>query len=84
MKSIFSSPNTESENKSTTQITGFNGGLGVAFPLGKNATFDVLGGYSSITFKDKDDNPNNARGVVGHWGLKIGFNVFLNGKSSAD
>lgn len=59
------------------------GGAGVAIPIGKRATFDMMAGYNSLTFKEKDDNDDNYRNIIGTIGLKFGFVVFL-GKDKAE
>ncbi len=52
-------------------------GIGVAIPLGEKASFDALVGYHSTIYKDKEDNENNSRNIVGTVGLKLGFTIFL-------
>ena len=65
----------DSEYKSS--IMSFGGGIGLAAPLGERIMFDVLAGYDSLTIKDKEDNDDNYRTVIGTLGLKIGFTVLL-------
>ena len=60
-----------------SNLTTFGGGAGIAAPLGEKVTLDVSVGYYSTTIKDKEDNPNNDRTVIGTLGLKFGFTVFL-------
>jgi hypothetical protein len=53
------------------------GGAGVAIPIGKRASFDMMAGYNSLNFKEKEDNDDNYRTIIGTFGLKFGFIVFL-------
>ncbi|MBW6492593.1 MAG: porin family protein [Lentimicrobium sp.] len=53
------------------------GGIGIAAPLGDKVAVDFLVGYFSTTVKDKEDNPDNERTVIGTLGLKFGVVVFL-------
>ena len=55
----------------------FGGGIGLAAPLGEKVTFDIMAGYDSLTVKDKEDNDDNYRTVIGTLGLKIGFTILL-------
>ena len=55
----------------------FGGGIGMAAPVSDRITFDVLVGYNSLTYKDKDDNDDNDRTVIGTFGIKLGFIIFL-------
>lgn len=65
------------DSEFVASIVTFGGGAGVALPLGEKVTFDVSAGYYSTTIKDKEDNPDNDRTVIGTLGLKLGFTVFL-------
>ena len=65
------------ENRSTTSLKEFGGGLGAAFPLGKKVCFDVLAGYYCQIIKDIENNSDNDRVRIGTLGLKLGFTVFL-------
>jgi hypothetical protein len=67
-----------SEDKSA--LHSFGGGLGVAAPLGEKVTLDFMIGYNSLTIKSKEDNPDDDRMVMGTFGIKVGFLVFLGGK----
>jgi hypothetical protein len=58
-------------------IMSIGGGVGLAAPLGERVTFDVLAGYNSLSLKDKEDNEDNDRWVIGTLGLKVGFTIFL-------
>lgn len=62
---------------SKQSINCYGGGVGLAVPLSKKATFDTSLTYNSLTVKDKDDNPDNVRTVEGTFGIKFGFHVFL-------
>ncbi|MEN8137482.1 MAG: outer membrane beta-barrel protein [Bacteroidota bacterium] len=63
--------------ESKTGIMSFGGGVGIAAPLGDKVTLDFLAGYNSLTVKDKEDNEDNERMVIGTFGLKVGFTVML-------
>ena len=65
----------ESKNKSSANT--FWGGAGLAFPVGERVTIDLMAGYNSLTLKDKEDNPDNSRYVIGTLGIKLGAVVFL-------
>ena len=58
-------------------VMGFGGGIGLAAPLGERVTFDVLAGYYTSTYKQKEDNEDNDRTVLGFLGLKLGFTILL-------
>ena len=72
------SSSNDSKNKSS--VNSFGVGAGIAIPLGDRVTFDVLAGYSSLTIKEKENNDDNYRTVVGTIGLELGVIVFLGGK----
>jgi hypothetical protein len=65
----------DDEYKSSVMSIG--GGIGLAAPLGERVMFDVLAGYNSLTVKDKEDNDDNDRTVIGTLGLKLGFTILL-------
>ncbi len=69
------SGNTDEEDKSG--ILSVGGGVGIATLLGDKASFDVMLGYNSMTVKDKKDNPDNERTIMGTLGLKLGFIIYL-------
>jgi len=81
MYSVGSQKNSsEWEEREYTNKTGvqlYSVGIGVAIPLGEKASFDALVGYQSAIIKDKEDNENNERTIVGTVGLKFGFTIFL-------
>ncbi len=52
----------------------FGGGVGAAFPLGDRVTFDVMAGYTSMTYKDKE---NDYKETIGGIGLRMGFMVYF-------
>jgi len=62
-----------------TGISGFNVGAGIGLPLGEKVVLDMALGYQSMSFKQKEDNENNYRTVIGTLGLKVGIIVFLGG-----
>ena len=73
----------EYEGGSSTNKSGlhsFGGGLGVAAPLGEKVTLDFMVGYNSLSIKSKEDNPDDDRMIMGTFGIKVGFLVFLGGK----
>jgi len=54
------------------------GGVGAALPLGEKVTFDVMAGYSHITWTEKDSEGGETRKyITGGFGLKMGFSVYL-------
>jgi len=67
----------DGENTYKYGIQLYSVGIGVAFPLGKKVSFDTLVGYKSTIYKAKQDNENNNRTIVGTFGLKLGFTIFL-------
>jgi hypothetical protein len=62
-----------------TGISGFNIGAGIGLPLGEKVLLDMALGYQSMSFKEKEDNEDNYRTVIGTLGLKVGIVVFLGG-----
>ena len=64
-------------NKSNSSILAFGGGAGIAVPLKRTATFDVMLGYNTLTVKETKNNPDNTRTVMGTIGLKLGFIIFI-------
>ena len=60
-----------------SSVMSIGGGVGIAAPLGDKVTFDVMAGYNSLTVKDKEDNDDNDRTVIGTFGLKLGFTILL-------
>tara|TARA_B100001057_G_scaffold431671_1_gene459316 strand:+ start:395 stop:637 length:243 start_codon:yes stop_codon:yes gene_type:complete len=65
----------DDEYKSSVMLIG--GGIGLASPLGENVMLDILAGYNSLTLKDKEENDDNDRIVIGTLGLKIGLTILL-------
>lgn len=55
----------------------FGGGIGLAVPLGEKVHFDLMAGYTWLSIKAKQDNPNDDREVMGSFGFRVGFNVLL-------
>lgn len=68
-----------SDDHSTFKIgvTNYGGGVGLAIPIGNKATFDTMVGYNSLIFKNKDDDSDNAKYVIGTFGFKFGFHFYL-------
>ena len=60
-----------------TKVNSYGGGAGIAIPIGKKVTFDTMLGYSSTSFKDKEDNPDNEKNILGGFGINFGFQVYL-------
>lgn len=54
----------------------FGLGVGAAKPLGENVMLDGLVGYSSITWKDEDDD----KYIYSSIGLRVGFTLFFGPK----
>jgi len=65
---------------SSTDFSAYGGGLGMTVPIGNVAAFDVMLDYSTLTYKERDDNPDNVRTIIGTVGVKLGFVVFLHTK----
>lgn len=63
--------------ESTTGLTSFGGGAGLVAPLSNKVAFDLMMGYISTSIKDKDDNDDNEKTVIGTFGIKFGVVVFL-------
>lgn len=75
IKYAYSSDQSSDENKSS--LNSFGGGAGLAFPLGRIVTFDILVGYSHMVLKDKENNDNNYRDISNSAGVKMGFTILL-------
>lgn len=69
-----------STNDTKMSLIIIGGGGGIAAPLGDRLTFDVLLGYNSMTLREKKNNPNNERTVIGTLGFKLGFSFYLGKK----
>jgi hypothetical protein len=67
----------QNEDESKSSLNSIGGGVGVAFPLGRIVTFDMLVGYSHMVLKDKEDNDNNYRDIANSAGVKVGFTILL-------
>jgi outer membrane protein len=67
----------DDEGEEKIGVSGFNAGAGIGLSLGEKAVLDMALGYQSLTFKEKEDNPDNERAIVGTFGLKVGIVVFL-------
>jgi hypothetical protein len=64
----------------------FGGGIGVAIPIGGHASFDIMAGYTTTTYKAKEytnaegdtfENDDNDRNINGTFGVKFGFLVMI-------
>jgi outer membrane protein len=73
----ITSENENEEDKSKTNTNSFSAGAGISTPLGDKVALDLMLGYLSMTMKDKEDNDNNERTIIGTLGLKFGVVVFL-------
>ncbi|MFO7613287.1 MAG: outer membrane beta-barrel protein [Bacteroidales bacterium] len=65
------------EEKMKHSLTMFNGGVGLAVPIGSRASFDTMISYNSLTIKEKEDNPENSREIIGTFGIRFGLTVSL-------
>jgi hypothetical protein len=65
------------EDTYKTAVNSYGGGAGIAIPIGNKVTFDTMLGYSSTSFKDKEDNQDNEKTILGGFGIKFGFQVYL-------
>jgi len=61
-----------------TNISRFNGGIGLATQLGNKVSFDTVLGYSYVIEKDPDDNPDNERTITSGLTLEVGISIYLN------
>lgn len=61
----------------TMNTINYGGAIGLAAPLGERVMADVLAGYHSSIYKDRENNTNNQRTVMGTFGLSIGFVILL-------
>ncbi len=75
--SVTGSYNGNANQEDKSGILSVGGGVGIATLLGDKASFDVMLGYNSMTVKDKKDNPDNERTIMGTLGLKLGFIIYL-------
>jgi len=66
----------DSTNK--TNISRYKGGVGLATQLGNKVSFDTFLGYSTLTEKDTEDNPDNERDITNGLLLEIGISIYLN------
>lgn len=60
-----------------TKVQQYGFGIGLGCPIGEKVSFDTLIGYQSHIYKEKEDNEDNERSIIGTLGLKIGLTVFL-------
>ena len=65
------------DGERSTKVQQWGIGIGLGIPMGEKVAFDALIGYQSNIFKEKDDNEDNVRYIVGTIGLKLGLTVFL-------
>lgn len=64
-------------SQSTTTIIQYGGGIGVAVPIKERVMVDAMLGYLGTYYKDREDNTDNLRTIMGRTGLNIGFVIFL-------
>ncbi len=76
-KSDYSENSYSEDSEHKDRIMSIGGGIGLAVPLGKRVTFDILAGYNHMIVKPIEDNDDNFRTVIGTLGLKIGFTIIL-------
>ena len=69
------------DDERSTKIQQWGFGIGLGIPMGEKVAFDALIGYQSNSYKDKEDNDDNLRVIVGTIGLKLGLTVFLGKKN---
>ncbi len=65
------------DGERTTKVQQYGFGIGLGVPLGEKVSFDTLIGYQSYIYKEKEDNEDNLRYIVGTIGLKLGLTVIL-------
>ncbi len=64
-------------SQGTNTTVKYGGGIGLAMPLSERVMVDVLAGYHALYHKDREDNADNERAILGTLGLSIGFVVLL-------
>lgn len=68
--------------KNSSPLSTFAGGVGVSFPIGMNASFDVMTGYNHLkTVSDTEFSKITFK--QGTFGINFGFKVFLGGYGSS-
>ena len=66
------------------KLNSLGAGIGASFPIGMNASFDVIAGYNLINTKYEEDIYIE-RSKIGTFGIEFGFKIFIGGYgSSAD
>lgn len=60
-----------------TGLSGFHFGAGMGMFTGGKLGFDFSVGYQSLSYKEKENNPDNYRMVVSTLGIRVGFMVLL-------
>ncbi len=68
------------EGESETEkagVFGFGFGIGAAMFMNDNVAFELGIGYQSASYKAKQDNPNDAKQVIGGIGVSVGIVVVL-------
>jgi hypothetical protein len=71
-----------STNNYKTSLISFFGGIGLAVPIGDKFAFDCMAGYVSSTLKPKQNNTNNERDILGTFGVKVGFQLYIGANQS--
>lgn len=64
-------------SQGTNTTIKYGGGIGLAMPLSERVMVDVLAGYHALFQKDREDNADNMRTIMGTLGLNIGFVILL-------
>ncbi len=80
----YESEGMDEPNKNKSPLSTFAGGVGASLPIGMNASFDVMAGYTHLksTFEDEFSSTTYKQGT---FGINLGFKIFLGGYgSSAD
>jgi outer membrane protein len=67
------------ESSDKDNLMSFGGGVGLAFPLGEKASFDLMAKYNSYTNKDKDSE-YNSKSTLNSITIGLGFSFYLGSK----
>lgn len=61
----------------TTNIFGFGFGVGAAYFINDNVSFDLGLSFQNVSYKDKDSNPENEKDITSTFGLDFGISIVL-------
>ena len=64
---------------SNSSLFTYGGGVGLSASISDRVAFDIMAGYSVLQVKQKENNDDNERTIIGTLGLKFGFIVLLGG-----